>query len=67
MLNTIAHSVTDTTPNIYLAKVFGGDEHPCTVGDDAPVPRQLNETFLSINVGGAAEVTGITHVSTSSS
>lgn len=52
----MAPSVSPTAVNFYIEKDFGGDAYPYKVGDDVRLPPELNDKFLSVNVGIAAKV-----------
>lgn len=52
----MAPSVDPTTVIFYTEKDFGGDAHPYKVDDDVSLPSELNDKFLSVNVGIAAKV-----------
>lgn len=52
----MAPTVEPTAVNFYTKKDFGGDAHSYKVGDDVSLPSDLNDKFLSVNVGIAAKV-----------
>lgn len=52
----MAPPVDPTAVIFYTEKNFGGDAHPYKVGDDVSLPSDLNDKFLSVNVGVAAKV-----------
>lgn len=52
----MAPSVAPTAVNFYTAKDFGGSTYPYKVGDDVSLDKDLNDKFLSVNVGLAAKV-----------
>jgi hypothetical protein len=57
----MAPSVGATAVNFYSKKDFGGDPFPYIIGDDISVPGNLNDKFLSVNVGTAAKVIAWQH------
>lgn len=52
----MAPSIAPTAVNFYDKKDFGGNAYPYKVGDDIALPKELNDKFLSVNVGAAAKV-----------
>ncbi|KAF2962745.1 hypothetical protein GQX73_g10826 [Xylaria multiplex] len=57
----MAPSVDATAVNFYTKKDFEGDKFPYSIGDDISVPTDLNDKFLSVNVGVAAKVIAWQH------
>ncbi len=59
----MAPAVDPNAANFYTEKSFGGEEYSYTIGSDISVPGNLNDKFLSVNVGAAAKVIAWQHYS----
>ncbi|KAK4187680.1 membrane binding-domain-containing protein [Podospora australis] len=57
----MAPAVEPTAVNFYTKKDFEGEEYPYAIDADVSVTGELNDKFLSVNVGSAAKVIAWQH------